>query len=73
MSRKSSPVFQWNDDEIQLLMEATENVTVKEDLQEDYKILSHTNCTLRSGVFLHSVVSFYKKLSFLFQALQNLH
>ena len=54
MSGKSSPEFQWTDDEIQLLLEATQNLKVEEDLQEDYKILSQTNCKLRSGVFTFS-------------------
>ena len=54
MSGKSSPEFQWTDDEIQLLLEATQNLKVEEDLQEDYKILSQTNCKLGSGVFTFS-------------------
>ena len=31
MSGKRSPEFQWNDDEIQPLLEATQNLKVEED------------------------------------------
>ena len=31
MSGKSSPEFQWTEDEIQLLLEATQNLKVEED------------------------------------------
>ena len=54
MSGKSSPEFQWTDDEIQLPLEATQNLKVEEDLQEHYKILSQTNCKLSSSVFTFS-------------------
>ena len=72
MSGKSYPEFQWTDDEIQLLLEAAQNLKV----EEDYKKI--TRFYLRATVsyvlvFLHSVVSFYEKLSFLFQTLLNLH
>ena len=50
MSEKSSPELQWTDDEIQLLLEATQNLKV----EENYKILSQNNCNLRSGVFTFS-------------------
>ena len=54
MLGKSSPEFQWTDNEIQLLLEATQNLKVEEDLQENYKILSQTNCRLRCDVFTFS-------------------
>ena len=50
MSGKSSPEFQWTDDEIQLPLEATQNLKVEEDLQEHYKILPQTNCKLSCSV-----------------------
>ena len=50
MSEKSSPEFQWTDNDIQLLLEATQNLNV----EEDYNILSQANCNLRSGVFTFS-------------------
>ena len=31
MSRKSSPEFQWTNDDIQLLLEATKNLKVEKD------------------------------------------
>ena len=34
MSGKSSPGFQWTDDEIQLLLEAKQNFKVEEDCKE---------------------------------------
>ena len=34
MSGKSSPEFQWTDDEIQLLLEATQNLKVEEDYKK---------------------------------------
>ena len=36
MSRKGSPEFQWTDDDIQLLLEATQNLKV----EKDYKVLN---------------------------------
>ena len=68
MSGKSSPEFQWTDDEIQLLLEATQNLNV----EEDYKFYPRPT-VIYVLVFLHSVVLFYKKLSFLYQTLLNLH
>ena len=50
MLGKSSPEFQCPGDEIQLLLEATQNLKV----EEDYKILSQNNCNLRSVVFTFS-------------------
>ena len=72
MSGKRFPEFQWIDDEIQLLLDATQNLKA----EEDYKKI--TRFYLRPTiiyvlVFLHSVVSFYKKLSLLYQTLLNLH
>ena len=34
MSGKSSPEFQWTDDEIQLLLETTQNLKVEEDCKK---------------------------------------
>ena len=34
MSGKSSPEFQWTDDEIQLLLEATQKLKVEEDYKK---------------------------------------
>ena len=45
MSGKISPEFQWTDDEIKLLLEATQNLKV----EEDYK-----NITRFSGAFTFS-------------------
>ena len=72
MSGKSSSEFQWTDDEIQPLLEATQNLKVA----KYYKMTTrfHPRATLSYVlVFLHSVVSFYKTLWFLFQTLLNLH
>ena len=65
MSGKSYPEFQWNDDEIQLLLEATQNLKA----EEDYKKITGfypKPTVIYVLVFLHSVVSFYKKLSLLY-------
>ena len=72
MSGKSSPEFQWTDDEIQLLLEATQNLKVEEDYKKITRFYPRPTVSYVL-VFLHSVVSFYKKLSFLFQTLLNLH
>ena len=71
MSGKSSPGFQWTDEEIQVLLEATQNLKVEEnyEITRFYPIPT----VIYVLVFLHSVVSFYKKLSFLYQTLLNLH
>ena len=34
MSGKSSPEFQWTDDEIQILLEATQNLKVEKDYKK---------------------------------------
>ena len=65
MSGKSSPEFQWTDNEIQPLLEATQTLKV----EEDYKKITgfcprHT--VIYVLVLLHSVVPFYKKLSLLY-------
>ena len=72
MSGKSSPEFQWTDDEIQLLLEATQNLKVEEDYKKITRFYPRPT-VIYVLVFLHSVVSFYKKLSFLYQTLLNLH
>ena len=73
MSGKSSPEFQWTNNEIQLLLEATQNF---KNVEESYKKI--TRFYPRPNViyvlmFLPSVVSFYKKLAFLYQTLLNFH
>ena len=76
MSGKSSPEFQWTDDEIQLLLEATQNLKVEEDYKKITRFYPRPT-VIYVLVFLHSIVSFYKKLSFLYhsyyQTLLNLH
>ena len=72
MSGKSSPEFQWTDDEIQLLLEATQNLKVEEDYKKITRFYPRPT-VIYVLVFLHSVVSFYKKLSLLYQTLLNLH
>ena len=54
MSGKSSPEFQWNDDENQLLLEATQNLKVEEHYKKITRFYQKTNCNLRSGVFTFS-------------------
>ena len=69
MSGKSSAEFQWTDDEIQLLLEATQNLKV-----EDYKKITRfysRPTIIYVLVFLHSVVSLYKKLSLLYWTLNS--
>ena len=70
MSGKSSSEFQWVDDEIQLLLEATQNLKVAEDYKKITRFYPRP-IVIYVLVFLHSVVWFYKKLSF--QTLINLH
>ena len=76
MSGKSSPEFQWTDDEIQLLLEATQNLKVEEDYKKITRFYPRPT-VIYVLVFLHSIVSFYKKLSFLYhsyyQTLLNLY
>ena len=71
MSGKSSPEFQWTDDEIQLLLEATQNLKVEEDYKKITRFYPRPT-VIYVLVFLPSVVSFYKKLLFLYQTLLNL-
>ena len=72
MSGNSSPEFQWTDNEIQPLLEATQNLKIEKDYKKITRFCPRPTviCVL---VFLHSVVSFYKKLSFLYQTLLNPH
>ena len=71
-SVKSSPEFQWTDDEIRLLLEATQNLKVEEDYKKITRFYSRPT-VIYVLVFLHSVVSFYRKLSFLYQTLLKFH
>ena len=64
MSGKISPEFQWTDDEIQLLLEATQNLKVEEDYKKIKRF--YPRPTVIYVLFLHSVVSLYKKLSLLY-------
>ena len=72
MSGKRSPEFQWADNEIQLLLEVTQNLKVEEDYKKITGFYPRPT-VIYVLVFLYSVVSFYKKLSFLYQTLLNLH
>ena len=72
MSGNSSPEFQWTDNEIQLLLEATQNLKVEKDYKKITRFYPRPT-VIYILVFLHSVVSFYKNLSFLYQTLLNLH
>ena len=72
MAGKSSPEFHWTDDEIRLLLEATQNLNVEKYYKKITRFYPRPSLSYVL-VFLHSVVSFYKKLSFLFQTLLNLH
>ena len=72
MSGKSSPEFQWTDDEIQLLLKATQNLKVEEEYEKITRIYPRSS-VIYVLVFLPSVVSFYQKLSFLYQTLRNLY
>ena len=60
MSGKSSPEFQWTDDEIQLLLEATQNLKV----EEDYKILSQTNYKFTFWCFNIQLFRFIRNFHF---------
>ena len=62
MSGKSSPEFQWTDNEIQLLLEATQNLKGEEDYKKITGFYPRPT-VIYVLVFLHSVVSFYKKLT----------
>ena len=64
MSGKSSPEFQWTDDEIQPLLEATQKLKVKEDYKKIKRFYPRPT-VIYVLVFSPSVASFYKKLSFL--------
>ena len=73
MSGKSSPEFQWTDDKMQLLLEATQNFKI---VEENYKKITRFYPgpnAIYVLVFLSLVVSFNKKLSFLYQTLLNFH
>ena len=72
MSGKSSQKFQWTDDEILLLLEATQNLKVEEDYKKITRFYPRPS-VIYVLVFFPSVVSFYKELSFLDQTLLNLH
>ena len=72
MSGKSSPEFQWTYDEIQLLLENTENLKVDENYKKIARFYPRPT-VIYVLMFLHSVVSFYKNLSFLYQTLLNLN
>ena len=72
MSGKRSPEFQWADNEIQLLLEVTQNLKVEEDYKKITGFYPRPT-VIYVLVFLHSVVLFYKNLSFLYQTLLNLH
>ena len=62
--------------EIQLLLEATQNLKVEEDYKKITRFYPRPT-VIYVLVFLHSVVSFYKKFAFLYhsyyQTLLNLH
>ena len=68
MSEKSYPEFQWTDDEIQLLLEATQDLKVEQDFKKITRFYPRPT-VIYVLVFLHSLISFYKKLSFLHQTL----
>ena len=68
MSEKSYPEFQWTDDEIQLLLEATQDLKVEQDFKKITRFYPRPT-VIYVLVFLHSLISFYKKLSFLYQTL----
>ena len=72
MSGKRSPEFQWADNEIQLLLEVTQNLKVEEDYKKITGFYPRPT-VIYVLVFLHSVVLFYKNLSFLYQTLLNLN
>ena len=72
MSEKSSPELQWTDDEIQLLLEATQNLKVEEYYKKITRFYPRSS-VIYVLVFLPLVALFYKKLSFLYQTLLNLH
>ena len=64
MSGKSSPEFQWTDDEIQLLLEATQNLKVKEDYKKITRFYPRPT-VIYVLVFLHSIQ--------LFRFIKNFH
>ena len=72
MSGKSFPEFRWTDDEIQLLSEAAQNLKVEGDYKKIKRFYPRPT-VIYVLVFLHSVVLFYKNLSFLYQTLLNLN
>ena len=72
MSGKGSPEIQWTDDEIRLLLETTQNLKVEEDYKKITRFYPRPT-VIYVLAFLHSVVSFYKNLSFLYQTVLNLH
>ena len=63
MSGKSFPEFQWTDDEIQLLLEATQNLKAEEDYKKITRFYAMPT-VIYVLVFLHSVVSFIKTFHF---------
>ena len=63
MSGKSSPELQWTDDEIHILLETTQNLNVEEDYKKITRFYPRPT-VIYVLVFLHSGVSFHKKISF---------
>ena len=57
MSGKRSPEFKWTDDDIQLPLEATQNLKVEEDHKNMTRFYPRP-IAIYVLVFLHSVVSF---------------
>ena len=57
MSGKSSPEFQWTYDEIQLLLENTQNLKVDENYKKIARFYPRPT-VIYILMFLHSVVSF---------------
>ena len=63
MSGKRFAEFQWSDDDIHLLLEATQNMNVEEDYKKIARFCSRPT-VIYVPVLLPSAVPFYKKLLF---------
>ena len=64
MSEKSYPEFQWTDDEIQLLLEATQDLKVEQDFKKITRFYPRPT-VIYVLVFLHSIQ--------LFRFIKNFH
>ena len=67
MSGESSPEFQWTDDEIKLLLEATQNLKVEEDSKKITRFYPMPTVSYVLFFFYIQLFRFIKNFHFLFK------